>query len=99
VEFLTHIRIDFPLEMSDEERAALLEREREHSAVLAEAGVQKRLWRDPGRRAVWALWDVEDATALHHAVSTLPLFRYMSLDVHALARHPGDPAVRAGRSA
>lgn len=95
MEFLTHIVVDLPADFSAEQRAEIMAAERKRSAALAAQGIQKRLWRDPGRRAVWALWEVEDATALHDAVSTLALFPYMTFDVHALAQHPNDPDGRS----
>ena len=91
MEFLTHIWVNLPAEMTDEQRAEIMDAEKERSAHLAEAGIQKRVWRDPGRRAVWALWETEDATAFHDAVSTLALYPYMQFDVYPLAGHPNDP--------
>ena len=32
-----------------------------------------------------------DATALHEALSSLPLYPWMDIEVHALAVHPNDP--------
>ncbi|WCB92269.1 Muconolactone Delta-isomerase [Baekduia alba] len=93
MEFLTHIVVDLPAELSDGQRAEIMAEERERSAALAARGIQKRLWRDPARRAVWALWEADDATALHEAVSSLALFPYMTFDVHPLARHANDPAL------
>lgn len=95
MEFLTHIVVDLPPEFSTEQRAEIMAAERERSAALAAQGVQKRLWRDPGRRAVWALWEADDATALHDAVSTLALFPYMTFSVYPLALHPNDPDARS----
>ena len=92
MEFLTHIWVNLPADMSSEAVRELMAAERERSAALAEAGIQKRVWRDPGRRAVWVLWEADDATALHEAASTLALFPYMQFDVHPLAVHPNDPA-------
>ena len=51
----------------------------------------KRLWRVPGRWANWGLWEAPDATALHEALNSLPLWPWMSIRVHPLARHPNDP--------
>ena len=95
MEFLTHIWVNLPADMTDEGRAAIMAEERERSAVLAKAGIQRRVWRDPGRRAVWVLWETPDATALHDAVSTLALFPYMQFEVYPLAAHPNDPQDQA----
>lgn len=92
MEFLTHITVELPTNLSPEEKAKLGDEERARSAELAAAGIQKRLWRDPGRRAVWALWEAEDATKLHDALSSLAFWPWMQFDVYPLAQHPGDPA-------
>lgn len=91
MEFLTRIEVVLPSDMTEADRAKLMDCERQRSAELAERGIQRRLWRDPGRRGVWALWEAEDATALHDAVSSLALFPYMHFVVHPLAQHPNDP--------
>ncbi len=91
MEFLTHIEVQFPASMSTDDIAAVREAERRHSAGLAKAGIQERLWRQPARTAVWALWEVEDATALHDTITALPQFPFMTVDVYPLAAHPADP--------
>ena len=48
----------------------------------------KRLWRVPGRRAVIGLWDAADATALHEALASLPMFPWMDVTIEPLAMHP-----------
>ena len=58
---------------------------------LAREGKLKRLWRIPGRWANWSLYDVADATELHAALTSLPLYPWMNIQVHALAEHPNDP--------
>ena len=60
---------------------------------LAREGKLKRLWRIPGRWANWSLYDVKDATELHEALTSLPLFPWMNIQVQALAQHPNDPRV------
>jgi muconolactone delta-isomerase len=55
-------------------------RGRRHATALA----------GPGRWANWGLWEAEDATALHEAISSLPLWPWMSVTVHPLAVHVND---------
>lgn len=92
MEFLVNIEIDWPPDASPVERDRLFEAEIARGRELAAAGVMKRLWRVPGRWANWGLWEAEDATALHEAVSSLPLWPWMRIVVHPLARHVNDPA-------
>ncbi|WP_051791959.1 muconolactone Delta-isomerase family protein [Amycolatopsis jejuensis] len=62
--------------------------ERERATQLRAAGVLKRLWRVPGRNATIGLYEAEDATALHEALTSLPMWKWMDVTVEALARHP-----------
>lgn len=89
MEFLVHMEVrDLP---DGEERKRLLELESQRARELAAAGILRRLWRIPGRRANWGIWIVSSIDELHEALSSLPLFPYMSITVHPLAKHPNDP--------
>jgi len=93
MEFLVHvIDIEFDQAVSGQERRDLYIAERDRVAELAASGTIVRLWRVPGRRANWGVWEAPDATALHDAVASLPLWPYMRIEVHTLATHPNDPA-------
>jgi muconolactone D-isomerase len=91
MEFLVHISIKLPTDMARGESEALFRAESERAAALAKSGLLVRLWRVPGRRANWGLWRAADATELHEALTSLPLWPYMHIDVTALAKHPNDP--------
>lgn len=90
-EFLVHIEIVWPPERSDQEREEIFAAELLQGQRLAAAGQLRRLWRIPGRWANWSLYDVPDATVLHEALTSLPLYPWMDIQVHALADHPNDP--------
>jgi muconolactone D-isomerase len=92
MEFLVHITITLPSGMPTDERRDLYEAEAAQAASLAEAGPLVRLWRIPGRSANWGLWRADDATELHDALTSLPLWPYMNIEVIPLAKHPNDPA-------
>jgi len=92
MEFLVHITITLPPDMPDGERRDLYAAEAAQAASLAAAGRLARLWRIPGRTANWGLWRADDATQLHDALTSLPLWPYMDIEVAPLARHPNDPA-------
>ena len=91
MEFLVRIEIVWPPDAPAEDRARIFADELEAGQRLARAGKLRRLWRIPGRWANWSLYEVADATALHEALTTLPLYPWMDIDVHALAEHPNDP--------
>jgi muconolactone D-isomerase len=87
MEFLVEIRVAVPPEMPEPQRKDLLARERERGQELRAAGTIVRIWRVPGRWANVGIWQAADATELHDAISSLPLFPWMSVDVAALATH------------
>ncbi len=91
MEFLVRIQINWPPEAPEAERERIFAEELAVGQQLAGAGLLRRLWRIPGRWANWSLYEVADATELHAALQTLPLFPWMDIEVHALADHPNDP--------
>lgn len=91
MEFLVNIEVTFPPDIDPAEKARLIEAEGARARELATAGVIKRLWRSPGRWANWGLWSTADATELHEAISSLPMFPYLDAEVFALGLHPSDP--------
>jgi muconolactone D-isomerase len=91
VEFLVRIEVDWPPDAPVEERDRIFADELETGQRLAHAGKLRRIWRIPGRWANWSLYEVRDASELHEALSSLPLYPWMDIEVHALAEHPNDP--------
>lgn len=92
LEFLVRIEVTWPSDGDQQVLAELTKAERARALELVGEGRIKRLWRIPGRRANWGLWEAPDASSLHAAVESLPMFPWISVEVHALARHPSDPA-------
>jgi muconolactone D-isomerase len=97
MEFLVHIEVSWPPEGDPDAFARLTAAERERAGELAAEGRIRRMWRIPGRRANWGLWEAPDATALHAAIASLPLFPWLSVEVVPLAAHPSDPERPGGR--
>jgi muconolactone D-isomerase len=87
VEFLLEIEVRLPPSMEDAERARLIEAERVRGRELAAEGVIRAIWRVPGRFANRAIWSADDATELHDAIQSLPLWPYIDVVVTPLARH------------
>jgi muconolactone delta-isomerase len=85
MEFLVEIAVssDIPEGRRDE----LIALERQRGRELVDAGTIARIWRVPGRWANVGIWNAEDATELHDAISSLPLFPWMSVKVAPLATH------------
>ncbi len=96
MEFLVSIEVEWPGDGDPEEFARLTAAERTRGAELVAAGTIRRMWRVPGRRANWGVWEAPDATALHAAISSLPFFQYLDVEVIPLAVHPTDPERSGG---
>lgn len=91
MEFLVRITVTWPADGDPAEKGQRIKAEAARARELAAQGIIKRVWRVPGRWANWGLWEAPDATALHDAVTSLPMWPYLDVEVHPLARHPNDP--------
>ena len=88
MEFLVEIEVGLPADLDKEVRLALLEAEFARGCELAKEGTLRAIWRVPGRLANRAIWAAPDATALHEALVSLPLWPYFrQVEVTPLARH------------
>jgi muconolactone D-isomerase len=92
MEFLVRAENRLPPDTPDVVRARLKKGERARADELRAAGILKRLWRVPGRNATVGLYDVADATELHEAISSLPMFPWLDVTVEAVATHPQEQA-------
>jgi len=88
MEFLVRIEIHLPPDMDPEVRADLVQREARRGRELIADGTLVRIWRVPGRLANVSLYRVQDASQVHAAVSSLPMWPWMHVEVEALADHP-----------
>ncbi len=88
MEFLVHVEIDLPTSWAEGEASALRAAELARAAELRASGKLVRIWRIPGRQANWSLYSVADASELDAVISSLPLWPWMTVEVHALAVHP-----------
>jgi muconolactone D-isomerase len=96
VEFLVSIEVRTPPDMDPDRLAALQAAEAVRSRALVEQGMLRRIWRIPGRRANVSLYEAPDATAVHDALMSLPLYPWLDIQVQALATHPVEAARAPG---
>jgi muconolactone D-isomerase len=85
--YLVRIAVHLPPEMSHEERQALLEREQARGRELKRTGTIVDMWRVPGRQANIGIWSAPNATTLHEALTSLPVWRFTEIEVTPLADH------------
>lgn len=88
MEFLVRTENKLPADVPDGVRDDLRIRERERAMQLRAEGILKRLWRVPGRNATIGLYAAADPAALHDALTSLPMWKWMDITVEALAAHP-----------
>jgi muconolactone D-isomerase len=87
MEYLVSIEITWPESMDDEAKARLTEAEHARAREMARQGTIRAMWRIPGRLANVGIWSVRTTDDLHAAITSLPLWPYMHVEVTALATH------------
>ena len=91
MEFLARIEQNISPDMDPDRLAEVKAAEQARGRELVDAGKLRRIWRIPGRRAVYALYRVESTEELHDILASLPLFPWMDIEVTALGAHALDP--------
>lgn len=94
-EFLVHMQLRFPPETSAAFIASHYAAEAEAAKPYLDGGSMQRVWRVPGRRDHYALWDVRDAQEIHDAYTNFPMFPWMDVTVTPLCTNPNDPGTPA----
>jgi muconolactone D-isomerase len=62
--------------------------EKARAQQLQKAGVWRHLWRVVGQYRNVSIFDVESNAQLHDILFSLPLYRFMTVRVTPLCRHP-----------
>lgn len=96
MEFLVRTENRLPPDTPAEERGRLRAAERARADELRKAGMLKRLWRVPGHNGTIGLYEAADATELHDALASLPMFPWMEIVLEPLATHPQERAMEPG---
>ncbi|MGO1193287.1 MAG: muconolactone Delta-isomerase [Nesterenkonia sp.] len=90
MKYLVHMDVSIPRDLPDEERSALVAREKEYSQQLQREGKWPHIWRVVGEYANCSIFDVDSHDELHQLLQGLPLFPFMRIRVTPLAAHPSD---------
>lgn len=86
--YLVRMDVTLDRDLSAEETADLLAREKAYSQDLQRDGRWREIWRVVGEYANYSIFDVADHDELHRLLSGLPLFAHMRIHVTPLAAHP-----------
>lgn len=90
-EYLVRISTPRPDTLSDAEWDVVVAAERVRGTELRRAGVIREIWRVAGSQANVGIWAAATPDELHAAIASLPAFRWMSVEITALSRHPLSP--------
>jgi muconolactone D-isomerase len=91
MEFLARLEQSVSPDMDPDRLAEIKAAEYARGRELARAGIMRRIWRLPGRRATMVLYDVASIDELHEVISSLPLFPWFDVTITPLGSHQLDP--------
>lgn len=86
--FLVRMDVSIPHDLAPEAAAEIIARERAYSQELQRSGKWRHIWRIAGAYANDSIFDVRDNDELHEILAGLPLFKFMTITVTPLVRHP-----------
>lgn len=86
--FQVRMDVSIPSDLAPEAAAEIIARERAYSQELQRSGKWRHIWRIVGAYANDSIFDVEDNDELHQILAGLPLFKFMTITVTPLVRHP-----------
>ncbi len=81
--------VHIPPDSDPDKMKRLQAEEHQRANELQVQGKWLHLWRVAGKYANISIFSVESPAELHETLSSLPLFRFMEVEVSALCHHPG----------
>jgi len=94
-EFLVRVELTAPEGIDPDELSDLRAREAARAKELVASGNILRLWRSDSAWGNWGLWRCTSREDLAQLMASLPLYPFMTVEVHNLRVHPSDPASTA----
>jgi muconolactone D-isomerase len=88
MEFLVQVHVRLPGDLPAQRREEMLAAELRRARELRAAGVIRRIWRIAGGQRNVGVWSGPDATTIHDAIASLPLYPWLEAEVVPLAVHP-----------
>ena len=86
--FMVEMDLNVPLDYDPAHFEELKATEKARAEQLQQHGKWRHLWRVAGQYANVSIFDVESAGELHDIMTSLPLYKFMTVKVTALCQHP-----------
>lgn len=86
--FMVEMDVNIPLDFDQAEASRIKAEEKAYSEKLQSDGTWRHIWRKVGLYSNVSIFDVESNAALHDLLMGLPLYRFMTMKVTPLCRHP-----------
>jgi muconolactone D-isomerase len=96
MQMLVKLTAQLPDTLNDDELAVLFAAERDRAMELLSAGKMTRMWRIAGTSSGITLWDVDSLDDLHDSLSSLPAWKYCTVEITPVVQHPVEAAFTNG---
>lgn len=96
MQMLVKLTAQLPETLHGDELAALFAAERDRAMELLSAGKMTRMWRIAGTSSGITLWDVDSLDDLHDSLSSLPAWKYCTVEITPVVQHPVEAAFTNG---
>ncbi len=89
--FLIHLKVSLPEQMEAKAVKKLRHEESVAARLLVSRGVIERLWKNEEDQSTWGICASENKQTLIKELESLPLRKYMDIEIMTLSDHPNDP--------
>ncbi|GAB7007609.1 muconolactone Delta-isomerase [Nocardioides sp. AN3] len=96
MQMLVKLTAQLPETLCGDELAALFAAERDRAIELLSAGKMTRMWRIAGTSSGMTLWDVDSLEDLHDSLSSLPAWKYCTVEITPVVQHPVEAQFTSG---
>ena len=86
---LFHVKmtVNIPLDFDENVANQIKAKEKAYSQALQQQGKWRHLWRISGQYSNISIFDVDSNEELHNILQSLPLYRFMQIEISPLNRH------------
>ncbi len=88
MQILVKLTAQLPDTLSEAALAALFAAERERAMELLSVGKMAQMWRIAGTGSGITLWNVDSLEDLHDSLSSLPAWKYCTVEITPVVQHP-----------